>query len=85
MGARRGPGAARAGASITSLWNGFAYDDGGIIEKNARAHSLSDFLNFFVTGYCPATLADRSTDPLLLRDLPFNGSPEAGSPSSSTQ
>jgi hypothetical protein len=51
-------------ASITSLWNGFAYDDGGIIEKNARAHTLSDFLNFFVTGYWPRDLGGSLYRPL---------------------
>jgi hypothetical protein len=53
-------------ASITSLWNGFAYDDGGIIEKNARAHTLDDFLNFFVTGYWPRDLGGSLYRPLTI-------------------
>jgi hypothetical protein len=53
-------------ASVTSLWNGFAYDDGGIIEKNARAHSFDDFLNFFVTGYWPRDLGGSLYRPLTI-------------------
>ncbi|MGZ5494695.1 MAG: hypothetical protein ACXWHG_13910, partial [Thermoanaerobaculia bacterium] len=40
-------------ASITSVTNGFAYDDVHIILENGRAHSLARAWEFFAASYWP--------------------------------
>lgn len=38
---------------VNSLWNGFAYDDVYIIEKNLNAHDLSAWRDIWLTPYWP--------------------------------
>jgi hypothetical protein len=40
-------------SSVTSLWNGFAYDDMWIIVTNERVHSLANWWRFFGQSYWP--------------------------------
>ena len=39
---------------INSLWNGFAYDDTWIIERNTRVHQLTDMKAIWLTPYWPS-------------------------------
>jgi hypothetical protein len=66
--------------SFTSLWSGFAYDDNGIIKDNARAHALSDFVNFFVTGYWPRELGGSLYRPLTIARFAVQWTVGGGSP-----
>jgi hypothetical protein len=43
-------------ASISSLWNGFTYDDLPVIVNDARVHSLAHWWTLFSQGYWPAEL-----------------------------
>jgi protein O-mannosyl-transferase len=39
---------------VNSLWNGFAYDDSWIIQRNTRVHNLGDLAGIWLTPYWPS-------------------------------
>ena len=39
---------------VNSLWNGFAYDDVWIVERNTRVHNLRDLAGIWLTPYWPS-------------------------------
>ena len=51
-------------ATITSLRNGFAYDDVPIIATNARVHDLASWWSFFGTSYWPPQYGESLYRPL---------------------
>ena len=39
---------------VNSLWNGFAYDDNWIIQRNTRVHDLGNLAGIWLTPYWPS-------------------------------
>ena len=67
-------------ASATSLVNGFVYDDGPIIQTNARVHTLARFWEIFAQPYWPPGWGDANYRPLTILSFAIQWAVGGGSP-----
>lgn len=72
-------------ASVTSLGNGFAYDDIPIIASNARVHDLSSWWTRFGSSYWSPQYGESLYRPLSMLDMRCNGRRETATRCSFTR
>lgn len=67
-------------ATVTSLGNGFTYDDIPIIATNARVHSLSSWWTLFGTSYWPPSFGESLYRPLSMLSYALQWAVGKGNP-----